>query len=180
MNPSVPWESLGETSLGQFRFLRVWNRRMRRARDGREADFLWLDTPDWVMTLALTAAGEVLLVRQYRFGSGEFSWEPPGGIVDAGEDPVRAGARELREETGYAAESYVDMGWLQPNPALQKNKAFFVLAKNCRLAGSPALDEYEDIEVKAFPLKEAFAMAADGRIRHAGAVAALFKLAHFL
>ena len=42
-----------------------------------------------------------MLVRQFRYGSQEFSLEPPGGVIEKDEDPVVAGIRELAEETGY-------------------------------------------------------------------------------
>jgi 8-oxo-dGTP pyrophosphatase MutT (NUDIX family) len=47
--------------------------------------------------LALDEEGRVLLVR-HSYGKG--TWMPPGGGLRRGEDPLRAGARELREETG--------------------------------------------------------------------------------
>ncbi len=153
---------------------------MRRARDGREDDFLWLDAPQWGLALALTPDDKILMVRQWRFGAAEFSWEPPGGIIDAGECPLKAVARELLEETGYAGDAPEDLGWLYTNPALQKNRANFALIRNCAKVAEPTPDPNEDIEVKAFALPEAFAMAADGRIRHMGCAAALFKLAAHL
>ncbi|HVC03394.1 MAG TPA: NUDIX hydrolase [Candidatus Acidoferrales bacterium] len=46
--------------------------------------------------------GEVLLVRHEK--GGHSYWLVPGGGVDPGETLVEAGARELREETGYNVE----------------------------------------------------------------------------
>lgn len=43
-----------------------------------------------------------MLVNQFRYGTNDFSWEIPGGVIERGEDPVAAGMRELLEETGYA------------------------------------------------------------------------------
>ena len=45
----------------------------------------------------------LFLVRQFRYGTEEFSLEPPGGVVEKEEDPLVAGLRELKEETGYMA-----------------------------------------------------------------------------
>ena len=58
-------------------------------------------SPDWVNVLALTPDARLVLVRQFRFGIDDFSLEIPGGVIETGEDPVAAGLRELREETGY-------------------------------------------------------------------------------
>jgi len=45
----------------------------------------------------------VLLVRRYRFVSGEWGWELPGGLVDDEEDPADAAGRELEDTAGYRA-----------------------------------------------------------------------------
>jgi len=155
-------------------------RRMRRARDGYEDDFLLLEAPDWVMILALTPEKNILMVEQFRFGSNEFSWEPPGGVIDAGEVPEACATRELLEETGYAGDAPKPLGWLYPNPPLQKNRAFFFLIENCKKIAEPTPDITEDLHPREFSLDEAFAMARDGRIRHAMSLAAFFKLEPFL
>ena len=177
---TAPWQILSDTPLGQFRFLRLHNRRLQRMRDGHQDDFLWLGLPDWVMVLALTPQQRLILVRQFRFGVEDFSWEPPGGIIDAGESALQGAVRELREETGYAGATPEDLGWLNPNPALQGNRAFFVFIRDCVRVCEPQFDLNEDIEMREFPLEEAFAMALDGRIRHVACAAALFKLAAHL
>ena len=50
-----------------------------------------LDTDDWVNVIAITPKQEIVLVRQFRYGTQDYSLEPPGGIVEKGEDVVFAG-----------------------------------------------------------------------------------------
>jgi ADP-ribose pyrophosphatase len=61
--------------------------------------------PDYLVALALTDDGRVILVRQYRPAIERFCLELPAGLLEEGEDPVDAIARELMEETGYATRS---------------------------------------------------------------------------
>ena len=60
-------------------------------------DFFVLDTNDWVNVLAITPEEQIVRVRQFRYGTQEFP-EPPGGVIEKGEDPIVAGLRELEEE----------------------------------------------------------------------------------
>jgi ADP-ribose pyrophosphatase len=58
---------------------------------------------DYVAIVALTPAGEIPIVRQYRPAIEAFTWELPAGLVDPGEEPADCCRRELAEETGLAA-----------------------------------------------------------------------------
>jgi len=58
---------------------------------------------DYIAIVAMTAAGRIPIVRQYRPAIEEFTWELPAGMVDAGEEPAETCRRELLEETGFRA-----------------------------------------------------------------------------
>jgi ADP-ribose pyrophosphatase len=62
-----------------------------------------LQQADYVTVLAETEAREVILVEQFRPAMERRTLELPGGLLDPGEDPARCAARELAEETGFAA-----------------------------------------------------------------------------
>ena len=60
-----------------------------------------------VCIVALTDDGKIVMERQYRYPVGEVVREIPAGKLDSkDEDPVKAAARELKEETGITAEKY--------------------------------------------------------------------------
>jgi len=84
---------------------------------------------DWAQILPITAAGDAVLVRQYRHGCQRVTLEIPGGLVDPDEDPAAAALRECLEETGYRARAAVALGAVNPNPALFNNRlhAFFAV-----------------------------------------------------
>ena len=70
---------------------------------GRSARFVVLEARDWAVAVpVLVKDGEphFLMVRQYRHGSDEVSVEFPGGVVERGEDPAAAAARELHRGDG--------------------------------------------------------------------------------
>ncbi|MGB0744045.1 MAG: NUDIX hydrolase [Opitutales bacterium] len=157
---------------------RVWDLRTRRYRHPdtrKEADFYYIDSRDWAVVVARTLEGELILVRQFRWGSDELSWELPGGIIDKGEDPVAAGLRELKEETGYEAESGRIIGQCRPNPAILNNHCKVILAEGCRLAEDGTdWDEHEEMELRVLPESTVMGWARDGTIAHALALNGLF------
>jgi ADP-ribose pyrophosphatase len=129
--------------------------------------------PDWCNVLAETDAGELVLIWQYRFGTDEISLEIPGGVIDPDETPLEAARRELREETGYEAESFELVSVVEPNPALQGNKCFTFLARGARLTGTTAFDDLEDLETLLVPKANLTALIDEGVVTHALVVCAL-------
>jgi ADP-ribose pyrophosphatase len=132
----------------------------------RKGDFYVLESRDWVNILPITNDGKVLLVAQYRHGSGTFSLETPGGIVEAGESPEAAAARELREETGYTARSFRVLGQTDANPAFMTNRFTAVLAEGAEQTDPTAWDEHEELEPCLVALDELPELLKNGKIRN--------------
>ncbi|MDQ8205299.1 NUDIX hydrolase [Pelagicoccus sp. SDUM812003] len=170
----LPWERLSEELITHCPVFDFVSRRMRHPRRGTEADFYVLKSRNWVNVLPITPEGEVVMVRQYRFGIEALSWEIPGGVMDAGEEPVAAGLRELEEETGFVPRSSRLLGSISPNPAILDNRCYFVLADHVTPTGSLAWDEHEELETRLFAMDDVYAMAQRGEIAHSLVLNALF------
>jgi len=170
------WEVLNDTLHADCRIFDVRRLRCRHPVRAVESDFYIIDLPDWVVTLALTSQRELVLVRQFRFGSNELSLEIPAGVMEDGEDPLAAGVRELREETGYVGERARVIGSASPNPALQGNTCHFVLVENVHAVDRPQWDEHEEIHVSTLPVEDVMSLARRAEIRHAMVHTALFFL----
>ncbi len=112
------------------------------------------------------------MVHQFRHGVGKITLEIPGGLVDAGEDPATAAARELLEETGYAAGSLRRIGEVSPNPALFANRLFTYVAEDCTPQSAIHNDSTEQTEVELVPLADLVARTRRGEIDHALVLAA--------
>lgn len=173
--PSV-WERLADAATDHFRVFRVRRTRYRHARDRREGEFVVIESNDWVNVVALTDDDRMLLVRQFRFGIHDFTLEIPGGVIETGEDPVAAGVRELREETGYAGRSARLLAQVRPNPAIQANTCHLVLVEGCVRVGDTQFDPNEEIELSLRPVEEVFVLAEQGKIKHSLVIDALFFL----
>lgn len=107
--------------------------------------FYVLEEKEWVHIVAVNSSGEVLLTRQYRHAAGLVCTELPCGAAEAGEDPLEAAKRELREETGHTAEEWTKVAALFANPARQTNRVHCFLARGLDQVGPQALDDSEGI-----------------------------------
>ena len=167
------WEKIASRERADFRFFSVREDRSISPRTGKAHDFIVMEMNHWVNVVAISPHGRVVMVRQFRHGTEETGLEIPGGVVESGEDPAKAAARELLEETGYTAEEIVPLGKVAPNPALQDNWCFSFLARDARKTDVQMLDAGEDIDVLEIDPAEIRALVESGEINHGVVVVAL-------
>jgi 8-oxo-dGTP pyrophosphatase MutT (NUDIX family) len=141
---------------------------------GKEHDFYVVESPDWVNVVAITPDNQVVLIEQYRHGTGSVTIEIPGGTVDPGESPIEAAKRELLEETGYASHNWVCIGKVHPNPAMQNNTCYTFLARDAREVQSQSFEGTEDIAVSLISTSNIPNLVSEGKITHALVIAAFY------
>jgi 8-oxo-dGTP pyrophosphatase MutT (NUDIX family) len=132
--------------------------------------------------VALSDAGEVVLLRQYRHPVGGYLWELPAGLRDAdGEPPLETAKRELAEEVRMAAERWSLLTTTFSTPGFCDELVLVYLAEGLsdidRPEGFTAEHEELDMEIARVPLSDAVQRIFDGDIRNAAAVIGLFAAA---
>ena len=144
-----------------------------RTPDGRETKYDIIEHSGSVVIIPIDEKGNVLLVRQYRHATGGDLLELPAGTLDDNEDPEVCAAREIREETGMAAQVLTKLGdfYLAPGYSTE----FMVVYLATGLSKSPLNpDDDEFLSVESIPIAEAIRMAERGEIPDAKSLAALF------
>ena len=137
-----------------------------------------VDHPGAVTLVPVDPGGNVLLVRQYRWAAAMSLLEAPAGRLEADEDPAEGAHRELREETGYAADSLEFLGGFWMAPGYSTEYMYVYLATDLRHDPLPA-DEDEVIETEAVPWNDIPRVIREGVVQDAKSVAAL-QMAYFL
>lgn len=178
MSRLKPWREVGRERLLDCRIFEVERSAAASPVDGATHDFYRILSRDWVQIVALTPEREVVMVRQYRHGPSGFVLEIPGGLIDDGEDPAAAAARECLEETGYRVDEIQSLGSLNPNPALHAHRLYAFHARDAMPAGQIQNTGTEQTEVELVPLDRLAEMLRAGRIDHALVASTLWRFLH--
>ncbi len=143
----------------------------RRSQDGREGNFVEIDSPQWVNVVPYFVGKDgvprFIMERQFRHGSETVTLEFPAGLVEKGESPRTAGLRELEEETGLIAHSFKQIGTVCPNSAFMNNTANFFLAEDLELVCAEEerkLDANEAIDIISVPVAEILKKLGTGEL----------------
>ncbi len=139
--------------------------------DGRKAQREFLTHPGAVGVLAFPSPNEIILIRQYRYPVGQFTYEIPAGKLGKGENPAACVRRELEEEAGYQAKRVQKLTQFWPTAAFSDEVIHLYFANDLKVTHShPDDDEFLEV-VKVSPVQMA-RMIRTGKIRDAKSIIA--------
>ena len=119
------------------------------------------------------------MVRQWRHATGSVLLEIPAGTLEPDEPPADTARRELAEEVGLAAASWVDGPRFYTAPGFCTELMHLYLATELHEEHADG-DEDEQLEPSWLSLADALAAIDDGRIMDAKSIAAIGWLARRL
>ena len=145
---------------------------------GRQSTREVVEHPGAVAILAWD--GERLaMVRQWRHATGRALLEIPAGTLEPGEEPPATARRELAEEVGLAASTWVEGPSFYTAPGFCTELMHLYLATDLTDA-SAAADDDEELEPSWLSLPEALASIDDGTVADAKTISGILWLARRL
>ena len=160
---------LERQELFKGRFLHAFRDTVRLP-DGGEATREYVVHPGAVVVVPLLQGPDgqlrIVLERQYRYPVGQVMVELPAGKLDAGEDPLRCGQRELLEETGYQAREWARAGQMHLAIAYSTEVIHIYFARGLSL-GERRLDQGEFLDVFSATPEELVTWCREGRVTDA-------------
>ncbi len=131
--------------------------------------------PGGAVAILPVEGDDCYLIRQFRFAINDYILEAPAGTIDAGEEPHETAYRELIEETGMKAETFIPKGWIYTSPGYTDERIWLYVASGLSPSSEYQMDDDEDIEVVRTPIADLAAMIADGRIVDAKTICLIYR-----
>jgi ADP-ribose pyrophosphatase len=158
------WELLATDYPYVFRMFRVRRDRVRWP-DGHVRPYVYVQAAGAVWVVPVTTAGQVVLIRQFRYTMDDWSWEvPAGGFHDFTGSPIDLAKEELAQEVGGTSDDWLHVGSFHPGVSIIDQTCHVVLARGVRLGLDPKREPGEIIEVHPTPFEQALEMARNGEI----------------
>lgn len=131
--------------------------------NGRPGVYHVVEHPGAVWVVPVTPAGEVILIRIYRYTVDDWCWEVPAGGLQPNQSPEQLAIEELQQEIGGTAQQLTYLGWFYASNGISNEKGHVFLAQGVRL-GLPNPEPAEIITIHPIPIAQALAMARTGQI----------------
>jgi ADP-ribose pyrophosphatase len=121
---------------------------------------------------------QILMIRQYRYAAGGYLYEIPAGRLDEGESPENCAVRELKEETGCAAEKFEPLTSILTTPGFTDEVIHLFMATGLT-HGEPNREPDEFVDLVIMRLSEALERISTGEIVDSKTAIALMFAAGF-
>lgn len=174
MTSMIKWPTIETKNILKahiFRYIQVSRQSPSSKKIG---EFDIVQCANWVNVVAITPEQKIVLIKQFRHGTDNYTTEIPGGAINYNEDPLVGAKRELEEETGYTSERWSLLGKVDVNPAFMTNTSATYLALDAVKSSQQNLDPFEEIEVFLDDVQNINELIKKGEITHSLVVTAIY------
>lgn len=168
------WETVEEKVILKAHVFRYKQVKRKSPLTKSTGEFDIVQCSNWVNILAVTPEKKIVLIKQFRHGTNEYTIEIPGGAINHAEESLLGAKRELEEETGYTSDKWISLGKVDVNPAFMTNTCETFLALDAVKTKNQNLDPFEEIEVFLEDLSSIPALVQKGEIAHSLVIAGFY------
>lgn len=144
--------------------------------DGEKGLFGIVEYSPGVSTVALTQENEVILVKEYAYAIDEYNICLPQGGVEPNESYLESAKRELLEEAGVEADTWQELGYINPYTMIVNGPIHLFLARNAKVITGPE----KELELIQIPFHTAVQWVMNSKINHSGTCVAILKAREFI
>ncbi len=178
-DPRDPWQTIGSREIYVNPWIRVREDHVIRA-DGKPGIYGVVEFQNHALgVVPVYDNGDTLLVGQWRYPLGEYSWEIPEGGGALSRPLLESAQRELAEETGLLAARWTDLGSFHLSNSVTNEAGHVFLAQDLT-EGDAEPEGDEVLQLRRLPLTEACEMALDGRITDSVSIIGLCRATRVL
>ena len=173
------WRTVGSREVYVNPWIRVREDHVTRP-DGKPGIYGVVEFQNYALGIVpVTEDLETILVGQWRYALGLYSWEIPEGGGPLSRPVLDSAQRELAEETGVTASDWTDLGAFHLSNSVTNEEGRIFLARNLTF-GEAKPEGDEILALRRVPLREAHAMTMDGRITDGVSIIGLARAVHHL
>lgn len=174
-----PWKTISSKIVYKTRYIKVFENKVKKP-NGKIGLYSFVKTPDdSVFIAAITQNNQIYLINQVRYPTGFDSWELPGGNCD-GESVLKAGRRELQEETGLVAKTWIKAGKFVAMNGICPEITNVLIAKDLMQTKENKKKEEGIKKVEIFPFNKVLSMIKSGKITDGQTIASILKAKLYL
>ncbi|MBP6882053.1 MAG: NUDIX hydrolase [Candidatus Levybacteria bacterium] len=167
------WKRINRKVGYESKFVTVFEDEVELPNGTKIPDYTVVKKPDFSMIVATDPDGKVVMIKEYKYAINQKIWTLPAGHIESNETILENATKELREETGYIAENFEELGILNDYPSKDCHSAHIIRARNI----TPGPTEHEATEsissTKLFTPDEIKQKIKSGEIHASGVIAAL-------
>lgn len=141
------WRVLSSRDVLNSPWLHIQEQSVETDRGNLIPDYYVGSKSDFVMVLAVTTDGQMILLNEYKHGMRDYVWNCPAGGVKPGESPEEAATRELLEETGYVTDELERVGTFAVSSGWLSDKAYLFIGRNAHRVREQRIERGESIQV---------------------------------
>ena len=167
----MQWKTHGERPIYENKWVNLWLTDVETP-DGHRWEHHVVKMRHLAVAVVVNKRREVLMMWRHRFITDARAWELPMGLIEEGETPAEAAAREVLEETGWQVGPVKPLVYAEPANGITDSKHHVFLAEGATYAGPPT-EKNESDRIEWIPLADVRAMIDRREVVSSGALVGL-------